>query len=178
MNLNEWRKIHPSLFTTSPPLTADNSMYIKLIDLLAENATSSKTLQIPADAPSGVYSLTLPSIYNAMSLKFKVLNQGSNFIWDSLLAVLHASNPVLTLSYDPSVDEGSGLKAGHFSCWAYNTDDDSAWVDIAGNAELGRAVAFVKHVQGAPTDAMKLTDSGEGWSANYFITTVLIQQIS
>lgn len=179
MNLNEWRKTHPSLFISTPPPSSskeNENMYIKLIDLVAETSTQSKMLQIPSDAPSGIYQLNIPGIYNLDPYTIKLFGQGKQAIADPVLDILFRTNPVQTLLNDGSTADGGDSKMVRASVWSYDSTDESMWVRLPGGVEVGHVVAFVKHSQGTPTDTLRFEGANEGWSQDQIITSILVHQ--
>lgn len=56
-------------------------MYFQRQSVTAASATTSKIVQVPAEAPSGVYEVQLPSLNPLNSLQVRAYNQGKRVRW-------------------------------------------------------------------------------------------------
>lgn len=169
MNLNEWMQAHPDLFSSSPPLPSPlQNMYLITKDVIAESSTASKRIQIPAEAPSGVYTTSLMSLSNLNPIQIRAYNQGKSGTWDLTLSILYQTNlPIL---------QSNGMVS--FGGWFYDQNDDSIFLGLEGGVQLGRFPMFVKHVTGTPTDFFRLENGTEEWTPEGYINSVVIQQIA
>lgn len=163
MNLNEWMQAHPDLFSSSP---LDNAMYFQAADIKAASASSSNTVQVPAEAPSGIYQVQFPSLYNLNPLEIEAFNQGKMGTWDTVLSILYLTNPAI-------INPSGTMRTEH---WMFI--EGSASFTIPGGAEIVRLSCWVNHTTGSPTDFFKFKNGTEDWSPDSFLASCIIQQIA
>lgn len=159
-------KVPCSLRRYNPPL--DNAMYFQHHSVEAASATATKTIQIPAEAPSGTYEVQLPPIYPLNALQIRAYNQGKMGTWDVILSNLYQAN-------QPIVNSQNGLMQGYFS---YDDSDESCYTNLASSETFLRCSLFVNHTTGRPTDFFRYENASEGWAVDDYVGGVIIRQIA
>lgn len=143
-------------------------MYFQHQSVTAASATTSKIVQVPAEAPSGVYEVQLQPLNPLNALQVRAYNQGKMGTWDLILSNLcQANRPIVISQY--------GLIQGYFG---YDGDNDTVYTNLANGEAFLRCSLFVNHTTGRPTDFFRIENASEGWSVDDYVTGVIIKQIA
>lgn len=143
-------------------------MYFQYQNVEAASATTSNIVQVPAEAPSGVYEIQLPPLNPLNALQVRAYNQGKMGTWDLILSSLYQAN-------QPIVNSQNGLMQGYF---IYDGDDDTCYTNLAIGEAFLRCSLFVNHTTGRPTDFFRIENASEGWSVDDYVAGVIIKQIA
>lgn len=143
-------------------------MYFQHYSVTAASATTSKIVQVPAEAPSGVYEIQLPPLNPLNSLQVRAYNQGKMGTWDLILSTLYPAN-------QPIVNSQNGVMQSYF---IYDGDNDTCYTNLAIGEAFLRCSLFVNHTTGRPTDFFRIENASEGWSVDDYVTEVIIKQIA
>lgn len=157
------------LSSTLQPPPLNNTMFFQLASIYAESSSESKIVQIPAEAPSGIYQVQFQTLYNLNPIQIRAYNQGKDLTWDTVLSVLYESNR-------PILNENGGMITT--SGWAYDTSTDSVTFTASGGVDIWRLDAFFNHTTGSPSNAFRFESGTEGWSPNSFLSAVILRQIA
>lgn len=152
MNLNEWMQAHPDLFSSPPPPSNSDIMYIKYYEILRNTPELTNSVEIPEDAPSGVYKLQVSDLQypGTLHLYGGQFSEGSQ---EPLLNTLNESDLPLIMN------------AGVLNVQYWNLDLDSMIhlvlevPDLTTESYLKNVHAYVKHVSGTPTRVLNQTGS-------------------
>lgn len=154
------------LYTINTPL--NNAMYFQHQSVTAASATTSNIVQVPAEAPSGIYEVQLPPLNPLNSLQVRAYNQGKMGTWDLILSTLYQAN-------QPIVNSQNGVMQSYF---IYDGDNDTCYTNLAIGEAFLRCSLFVNHTTGRPTDFFRIENASEGWSVDDYVAGVIIKQIA
>lgn len=143
-------------------------MYFSIQSVTAASATTSKIVQVPAEAPSGVYEVQLPPLNPLNPLQVRAYNQGKMGTWDLILSTLYPAN-------QPIVNSQNGVMQSYF---IYDGDNDTCYTNLTFGEAFLRCSLFVNHTTGRPTNFFRIEEASEGWSVDGYVTDVIIKQIA
>lgn len=148
-------------------------MYFQYQSVTAASATTSNIVQVPAEAPSGIYEVQLPPLNPLNSLQVRAYNQGKMGTWDLILSILYQAN-------QPIVNSQNGVMQSYFNYDGDNDngDNDTCYTNLAIGEAFLRCSLFVNHTTGRPTDFFRIENASEGWSVDDYVAGVIIKQIA
>lgn len=148
-------------------------MYFQHQSVTAASATTSNIVQVPAEAPSGIYEVQLPPLNPLNSLQVRAYNQGKMGTWDLILSILYQAN-------QPIVNSQNGVMQSYFNYDGDNDtcDNDTCYTNLAIGEAFLRCSLFVNHTTGRPTDFFRIENASEGWSVDDYVAGVIIKQIA
>lgn len=147
-------------------LVTEIAMYLTILELVAESASETNVLKIPASAPSGIYELEFPG--GIASYPFNVMafeNYGS--LASSNQSLLELANPPLI------VTNGTATVLE----WMWDEVESASMVSIPNGSTIASLKCFFSHTQGTETNLLKLMGMNI-FTSGISVKKVVVRQIA
>lgn len=145
----------------------EESMYIRTIPLVAESGYATNDAVLPAEAPSGVYEVLIPSFNPSSTYTIVAYNQGSGSNRPEIIKALEACNTPLVANGDyPDI-----------SAWNYENESGGSTIAIPSGANVVRLSCYFQHVIGEATSLIKVS-SNNGFTQGNTIGSIVVRQLA
>lgn len=142
------------------------AMYLTTLELVAESASETNVLKIPASAPSGIYELEFPG--GIASYAFNVIAfENYDSLASSNQSLLGLANPPLI------VTNGTATVLE----WMWDDIESASMVSIPNGSTIASLKCFFSHTQGTETNLLKLVGLNI-FTSGISVKKVVVRQIA
>lgn len=162
--------VRMSFFQISGAVGADVSheaLYMTIIPLVADSGYSTNDATLPADAPTGVYEISIPNLTASSTYTLVAFNQGTGSERPEIIKSLEACN-------QPMIHNGD---FSDFSGWSYESETGGSTIAIPIGAHIIRLTCYIQHTKGQETNLVRAS-SNNGFTQGNTIGSIVVRQLA